>query len=212
MSFINGIAILLPIGITIAIIRFLVSKLNSIVLSPILKIISPVARGVDHVYIAKALIFTLVILTIALIGWGAKILVINRIFSWGEKLLIRVPIMGRIYKAIKQISSAFLGQGKTIFKQVVLVEYPRKGLYSIGFTTGVARGELRETIGATAVNVFIPTTPNPTSGIFLVVPRESVRFLKMSVEEGMKLHISGGSVLPPFEEKKEDVPEQGSER
>jgi len=109
--------------------------------------------------------------------------------------------MGKIYNAVKQISSAFLGQGKTIFKQVVLLEYPRKGLYSLGFTTGVTKGELKYVHQKNSVNVFIPTTPNPTSGMFIVVPKDEIRFLKMSVEDGMKLIVSGGAVSPEFTEE-----------
>ncbi len=199
VNFVNGVVLLLPVAVTAALIRFLVVQLNNIVLNPIARFFAPVSWETQHIYIAKALIFFIVIVTIAVIGWGAKIWFINRMFSLGENLLLKVPVMGRIYNAAKQIFSAFLGQGKTIFKQVVLVEYPRKGLYSIGFTTGTTKGEIREFIGGSGVNVFIPTTPNPTSGIFLVVPKENIRFLKMSVEDGMKLHISGGSVSPSYQ-------------
>ncbi len=196
VNFFNGIVILLPIAVTIALIRFLVVWVNNIVLNPLMKFFAPIAKGPEHVYLAKTIIFLVVIFAVALIGWGAKILVINRVFSLGEQLLLKVPIMGRIYNAAKQIFSSVLGQGKTIFKQVVLVEYPRKGLYSVGFTTGTTKGELKDSIGTSGVNVFIPTTPNPTSGIFLIIPKESIFFLKMSVEEGMKLVVSGGAVSP----------------
>jgi len=198
VGFINGVVILLPAVVTIALIRFLVLKVNTIVLNPIMRLLAPL-RGIgQHVYIAKALIFVTVIVAITMIGWGARIIFLNRLFSLGERILISVPIMGRIYNSAKQIFSAFLGQGKTVFKQVVLVEYPRKGLYSIGFTTGKTSGEIRERIETGGVNVFVPTTPNPTSGVFLVVPKENIRFLKMSVEEGMKMVVSGGSVTPPY--------------
>ena len=138
----------------------------------------------------------MVLCIIVFIGWAARILLIKRLFSWGEKLFIKVPIMGRIYNAVKQISSAFIGHGKTVFKHVVLVEYPRKGLYSIGFTTGDTRGALNDLTGGDSVNVFIATTPNPTSGMFVLIPRTEIRFLEMTVEDGMKLVISGGSVSP----------------
>ena len=140
---------------------------------------------------------------------AAKILVINRTFSFGERVLLNVPIIGRVYKSVKQISSAFIGQGKTIFKQVVLVEYPRKGIYSLGFTTGVSKGEIKDAMGRSSINVFLPTTPNPTSGYFLVIPKDEIRFLKMSVEEGMKLVVSGGSVTPHYitESAEEDIVE-----
>ena len=102
-------------------------------------------------------------------------------------------MFGKIYHAIRQISSAFLGEGKTIFKQVVLFEYPRKGIYSIGFVTGKASGAVQTKSGEEMITVFLPTTPNPTSGIFLLVPKSELRFLKMSVEEGMKMHGLVGS-------------------
>ena len=194
--FANGIVLLLPISITVALVRFLVISLNNMVLEPLLKFFAPIA-GEMNVFIAKPIIFFIVIVAVTAIGWGAKILFINRIFSLGERLVLRVPVMGRIYNAAKQIFSAFFGQGKTVFKQVVMIEYPRKGLYSIGFTTGTSKGELRETLGCVGVNVFVPTTPNPTSGVFLIVPKDDVHFLKMSVEDGMKLVVSGGSVSPP---------------
>jgi len=198
VNFFNGIVLLLPVVVTVGLIRFLVHKLNDIVLSPLAELFAGFIPGVEHIYIAKALIFVVVIFAVASIGYGAKILVISRMFSWGERFLLKVPVMGRIYNAAKQLFSAFLGRGKTIFKQVVLVEYPRKGLYSIGFTTGTTKGELRDSIDQGGVNVFVPTTPNPTSGIFLIVPKESVQFLKMTVEDGMKLVVSGGAVSPPY--------------
>ena len=200
LNFINGIVTLLPIAVTIALVRFLVAQVNNIVLNPIVKFLYPLLKGPGHVYVAKMVVFFSVIFIIALIGWGAKIFFLKRIFSPFEKFLFRIPLMGRIYKAAKEIFSAFLGQGKTIFKQVVLLEYPRKGLYTIGFTTGVCGGEIKESIGANVVNVFVPTTPNPTSGYFLIIPKENITFLKMSVEQGKKLIISGGSVSPSLAE------------
>ncbi len=196
VRFLNGMAILLPVVITVWIIRFLVLIVNNIVLTPFLKLFHMIGDGIQHVYIAKALILVMVLFLIVFIGWAARVLFIKRIFSWSEGVFIKVPIMGRIYNAVKQISSAFIGHGKTIFKSVVLVEYPRKGLYSIGFTTGDTKGKLNAVTGGDSINVFIATTPNPTSGMFIVVPREDIRFLEMSVEDGMKLVVSGGSVSP----------------
>jgi uncharacterized membrane protein len=196
VGFFNGVVILLPAVVTIALIRFLVIKVNTIVLNPIMRMLAALTGTGHNVYLAKTLIFTAVIAAITMIGWGARIIFLNRLFSLGERILIRVPIMGRLYYSAKQIFSAFLGQGKTIFKRVVLVEYPRKGMYAIGFITGDTGGEIRERVDTVSMNVFVPTTPNPTSGVFLVVPVESVHFLSMSVEDGMKMVVSGGSVTP----------------
>ena len=198
VNFINGVVLLLPILVTILLISFLFRQLNNLILDPLMKVLPQIARDTPHVSFAKGIIFLIVIFVVALIGWGARLIFVNRIFSFGEQIFIKVPVMGRIYNAAKQIFSAFFGQGKTVFKQVVLVEYPRKGLYSIGFTTGTTKGELREVLNASSVNVFIPTTPNPTSGMFIIVPKESIKFLKMTIEEGMKMVVSGGSVSPDF--------------
>ena len=196
VSFINGIVILLPLLVTVIIIRFLVLQLNKLVLSPFLKFLSPVTGEIRHAYVGKAAVFLLVIFTIAFVGWAARIIFINRLFTFGERIFIKVPIMGRIYNASKQIFSALIGQGKTVFKKVVMIEYPRKGIYSIGFATGDTRGTLRKNFSSDSVNIFIPTTPNPTSGMYIVMPADEVTVLDMTVEEGMKLVISGGAVFP----------------
>lgn len=199
VDFFNGVVILLPVIVTVFLVKFLVLQVNNIVLNPILRCVTPIFSGFHRVYVAKALIFLIVILAITLIGLGAKILMLKRFFAQGEKLFIKVPILGRIYNAAKQVFSAILGQGKTAFKQVVMIEYPRKGIFSLGFFTGPTMGEISAILKMESINIFVPTTPNPTSGLFLVVPRKDVHFLKMTVEEGMKLIISGGAVSPPHE-------------
>jgi len=197
VDFFNGVVILLPIVVTVFLVKFLILQVNNIVLNPILKCVAPFLSGFHRVYVAKALIFLIVIFAITMIGLGAKILMLKRFFAHGEKLFIKVPILGRIYNAAKQVFSAILGQGKTAFKQVVMIEYPRKGIFSLGFFTGPTIGEINAILKIESINIFVPTTPNPTSGLFLVVPRKDVYFLKMTVEEGMKLIISGGAVSPP---------------
>jgi uncharacterized membrane protein len=200
VNFANGIVLLLPITVTVVVVRFVVIKLNDAVLNPLARFLAPMALEQRHdIIIAKFLVFLAVIMFIAIIGWGAKILFINRIFALGERFLLRVPLMGKLYLFAKQIFDSLLGHGKTIFKQVVLIEYPKEGLYTLAFATGTLKGELKDVVGRSGISVFVPTTPNPTSGFFLVVPRENINFLKMSVEEGMKMVISGGSVVPAEE-------------
>lgn len=200
IAFINGIAIILPVFITVALIRFFVNGLNNLILEPIMGFISPLVSGPVHVYISKTAIFVTVILLVALMGWGVKVIFIKRLFAFGESLLLKLPVMGKVYNGLKQIFSAFLGQGKTVFRQVALIEYPRKGLYSVGFTTGDVKGVVSKELHKEAYNVFVPTTPNPTSGVYLLVPKENLKILDMTVEEGMKMVISGGSVSPLFTE------------
>ncbi len=197
-AFISGIAVILPIAITFIIFRFLFDNINDLILNPLIKSLRPYLADPHALYAAKAGIFVLLIFAVCLIGWGANILVLRRFFGIWERIFLKIPMLGKIYNAVKQIGTAFLGQGKTIFKKVLLIEYPRKGVYSIGFVTGESQGEIQALTKQNVLNVFVPTTPNPTSGVFLLVPQHEVIYLKMTVEEGMKLVISGGAVSPPF--------------
>lgn len=115
----------------------------------------------------------------------------------GEALVGRMPVLRGIYSATKQIFETVLAQKSDAFREVVLVEFPRPGAWSIAFVTGAARGEVAAILtGEEMINVFVPTTPNPTSGYLIFVPRHSVKTLKMSVEDGLKLVVSGGLVVP----------------
>ncbi len=192
VGFVNGIALLTPVIITVLIIRFLVIKLNEIVLNPLIKLFTPLNLAGFEVPLAKTVILLLALLMVAFIGWAARIWVIRKVFTVGERLLIRVPFMGRIYNAVKQVTASFMTQGKVIFKQVVLVEFPRKGMYSVGFITGEVEGELREKMKGNGIKIFVPTAPNPTTGFFMIVAKEELTYLDMSVEEALKLVISGG--------------------
>jgi len=114
-----------------------------------------------------------------------------------ENLLARMPVVRSIYGAVKQIFETVLAQQSSAFRQVVLVEYPRRGIWAIGFVSGSTRGEVQNLTKEDCVNVFLPTTPNPTSGFLLFVPRDDLIVLNMTVEEGIKMVVSGGIVTPP---------------
>ena len=114
----------------------------------------------------------------------------------GERLLSRMPIVRSVYGTLKQIFETVLAQKSRSFREVVLVEYPRRGLSAIGFVTGPTRGEIQARSQEEMVNVFLPTTPNPTSGFLLFVPKTDLIHLDMTIEEGMKMVISGGIVGP----------------
>jgi uncharacterized membrane protein len=118
----------------------------------------------------------------------------------GERLLSRMPVVRSVYGTLKQIFETVLAQKSRSFREVVLVEYPRRGLGAIGFVTGPTRGEIQARSPEEMVNVFLPTTPNPTSGFLLFVPRKDLIPLDMTVEQGMKMVISGGIVGPAAED------------
>ena len=115
----------------------------------------------------------------------------------GESILNRMPVVRTIYGASKQILETVISAQSDAFRDAVLVEYPRRGLWVIGFVTGGTKGEVADHMDENMVNVFIPTTPNPTSGFLLFCPRDEVIYLDMSVEDAVKLVVSGGIVHPP---------------
>ena len=118
----------------------------------------------------------------------------KKLFAIGDYIVTHIPLINRIYRAIHEISEAILSEKREIFKKAVLIEYPRKGLYSVAFFTQDTKGPVQEKLSEDVVSVFLPTTPNPTSGYLLFVPKEDAVDLDMSVEDALKLVISGGSI------------------
>ncbi len=120
----------------------------------------------------------------------------------GENIINKLPVVRSIYNALKQIFQTILGSSSKAFREVVLIQYPRKDLWAVAFITSETKGEVKAKLKNKSVNVFLPTTPNPTSGFLLFVPSKDVIRLKMNVEEGMKLVISGGIITPEVKKKK----------
>ncbi len=203
-NFFAGVAVILPAIVTIVIIRFIIRNLDKSFLRPIAEAVTPyLPQVLDQTffqYLVKGIVLLILLFLIILIGFATRIILVRRFFSFWERLLFKIPLISKIYLGIKEISNAFLGKGRAVFRSVVLIEYPRKGIRSIGFVTGKARGEVRSKTGEDVLNVFVPTTPNPTSGFFLLIPEKDVVYLDMSVEQGMKLVISGGAVSPRYEQ------------
>ncbi len=145
-----------------------------------------------------------------LVGAFAAGFVGRLVVRMSERVLARMPVVRSIYGATKQIFETVLAQSSRAFRDVVLVEYPRRGIWAIGFITGATEGEVQELTEDVVVNVFLPTTPNPTSGFLLFVPKSDLIYLNMSVEEGIKMVVSGGIVTPPdrrpAEQRKVKVP------
>lgn len=115
-----------------------------------------------------------------------------------ERFIQRIPGIGGVYNSVKQIVTTFGTQNKNLFSKVVLVEFPREGIWVIGFLTNKQQGEPQVRIGQESWTIFVPTSPNPTSGFLVVLPKEKIVELDMSVGDGMKMIISGGAVIPPW--------------
>jgi len=138
--------------------------------------------------------FTLLI--ICAIGVFMTHIVGSRVQELWSKAVGRIPIVRGIYGAARQLAEAIFSQQSRNFRQVVMIEYPRKGIYTLGLVTGVTKGEVQERSQERVINVFVPTTPNPTSGWYILVPEKDAVPLDMSVEQAFKLIISGGIVVP----------------
>ena len=110
----------------------------------------------------------------------------------------RFLLFNRIFLALKQISRAFIGSNRALFSYVVLFEWPRKGIYCIGFVMSETEGEVQYKTSENVLSIFLPTTPNPTSGLFMMVPKKDTQRLEMAVEDALKMIISGGAIVPPY--------------
>jgi len=139
----------------------------------------------------------LLLLFITFVGMITTNLIGRKLFSIFQKIITKIPLFNKVYKAIQEISYASLGRGKGLFREVVLVEYPREGLFALAFVTDQTREEISKKLNRPCLNVFIPTSPNPTSGMLVIVPRDKVISLSMTVEEAFKLIVSGGAFTPP---------------
>jgi len=185
-SFMSGLAVIVPLALTLWVLNAILGWVDRLI-APIL-----VSYGLDFPGLG-VLTMTLLIL---LIGLLSRNLVGRLLFRGIDAVIVRIPVARAIYSAVRDLIGAFsLGkQGKT-FREVVLVEYPRKGIYSIGFATNDLSIRT-QSAKKQVVGVYFPHPPNPTSGVMVLVPRRDVRVLDMSVEEGLKLMLSAGIVAP----------------
>ena len=191
--FFTGLLISAPIGATIYITIFIVEFIAGLVpqrFNP--NGLLPEIIG----YEIPGLELIIAFLSFILIGLIFSTLFGKAILGYFDNLITRIPFAGNVYKAIKQITETF-SNADAAYQKVVLIEYPRKDIYAIGFMTGETKGEINDRKKIDMVNVFVPTTPNPTSGFLLFIPKEDAVELDMSVEDAIKLVVSAGMVIPP---------------
>ncbi|MDI6771601.1 MAG: DUF502 domain-containing protein [bacterium] len=186
-----GLLVTLPVGVTVFVLMALFGFLDSL-LGPIFTYL--VGTRIPGLGLAAG------ILLILATGALASNIIGGRVVQLFDGLMMRIPLARIVYSATKQISGALLQQKRGAFKQAVLVEWPRQGLYTVGFVTGETRGEVQQKTAERVVNVFVVTTPNPTTGFLCLVPESQVTPLEMSVEDALKLVISAGIVEPPHAE------------
>ena len=173
-----GLLAIVPIAVTFWIFKLLFTFLDGFA-APILKRIGIEIPGLG-IILTLVIVFLLGLLVTNVLG--------KTLFKWGERILAKLPIVNTIYKTIKQITSAFSGSTVKSFQQVIFMQYPRIGLWTMCFVTNESQNETGEEF----YHVFVPTTPNPTSGVFIIVPKKDVVHPNISVEDGLKAIISGG--------------------
>ena len=193
---------LLPTVITLAVIKWLfgtIAAFTDLLLFFLPKHIThaDAGKGLMYWYWSVAAIVLAVVL-VSLVGLLTRYYIGKRLIEWLDATMLRVPLLNKIYGTIKQVNEAFSTGGKTSFKTVVLVEFPKEGTYSIGFITSEQHAEVQTKTKEKVVCVFVPTTPNPTSGFLILVPEEKVTKLEMSVADGIKYIISLGSISPDY--------------
>lgn len=194
---IAGLLVWLPLGVTVLVVKLLVDMMDRTVL-----LLPPAWRpdalfGVHIPGVGLLLSLLIILLT----GITVANLLGRRMVSLWEGMLARIPLVRTIYSAVKQVVETVLSANGKSFRKVVLVEYPRRGMWCLALQTAERLGELQEKTGAEVVAVFLPTTPNPTSGFVILVPRAEVVELDMSVDDGLKLIISMGVVVPEWPKK-----------
>ena len=202
-AFLTGLLIFLPLGTTVFVLNFLLEMFEM----PAMRFAIEMGLKEESFFFGLQTLLALVgllvgVLSLTFLGFLSNYVLGKFFINSAEKILGRVPFVSTVYRTVKQIVDTFGKENRAVFNQVVMVEYPRKGCYTIGFLTNDAAGETEAVIGRELTTVFVPTTPNPTSGFLLFVPREEVYGMDMSLGEGMKLLISGGAVIPEYDASK----------
>lgn len=209
--FYTGLIALLPVVLTVYIFNWIVGIMmsllgNSFVTIIIKNILLVFVEEGDMDYYFQLLVYFISLVTMiigtCLVGFTLKIVFFAKIIKKAKELFIKIPLIKQVYTTISQIIEVAVSDREKSYQKVVMVEYPRKGIYSIGFLTSEDNFLIGSAIGREekVYNVFIPTSPNPTSGMFIVVPESEVKILDIKIDDAIKLIISGGVILP---EKKE---------
>lgn len=204
-AFFAGLIALSPILVTAFVLNWLVDKIGGNFREFFLFFIPHSALDVEGMRYGGAILFAwnlaamvVAFAQITLLGYLTRYVAARVMFLQTERLMHRVPLIGAIYHSVKQIVETFSSQNRAVFQKVVLLQFPRPGIWAIGFLTSCVAGEAQARTSREIWNVFVPTTPNPTSGFLLMVPRDELIEMDMTIGEGMKLIVSGGAVTPPW--------------
>lgn len=198
-AFLTGLLLLAPLVVTLWALSQIIAVIGGRFSPLFLMVLPEFLRDQPGLMLVWDIIATIiVILLISLLGYVSRHVLGKYILSVGERIMLSIPGVSAVYNTVKQIVDTFSAKQRNIFSKVVLIEFPRKGIWVIGFLTNKAGGEAQARTAEEVWSVFVPTTPNPTSGFLVFVPSRDIVVMDMSVGEGMKLIISGGGVIPPW--------------
>ncbi len=202
-SFLTGLVVVLPVWLTLYLIWTATGWIDGFVLPFIPAGYRPEAllryfMGEDYAYSVRGVGVIVFLVFTVLVGWIARGLIGRSLIAWAERLVDRMPIVRSLYNGLKQIAETVFAQTDQNFEKACLVEYPKEGIWAIGFISTRAKGEIAAKFPEhdDMLSIFLPTTPNPTSGFLLFVPATAVRMLDMKIEDAAKLIISAGLVYP----------------
>lgn len=193
--FLNGLFMLLPVTITFYLFKFAFRLIQSWI-EPLRNIEPEYLRAIPYLEFALALGLIL------LLGLISRNFIFKQLLHYAEKVILKIPLIRPVYNGSKQIVHAFTHNDKASFQQVIFIEFPRKGIYSLGFLTSALKQELAPNEIDTFYNIFIPTTPNPTTGYYIIAKKDDFQLANLTRQEAMSLIISGGIIQP------EGLPEQ----
>lgn len=195
-AFLSGFMLLAPLFVTCWVFLLLFEKIGGI-FRPMLQSFVP-EHFRDYDILWNILATVLAIIAITLLGYLSRYVLGKYFGGLAERFILTIPGVNTVYNTVKQLVATFGTKNRNLFNKVVLVEFPRKGVHTIGFLTSKVQGEAQARAGKELWSVFVPTTPNPTGGYFMLFPKEEIVELDMSVGDGMKFVISGGAVVPPW--------------
>lgn len=198
-AFISGSVLLAPFLVTGWVLFSLLEFIGGGVRDYLLFFLPESIRTNSSLAVIWNILATLIVfLLVTIFGYVSRNMLGRYFAKAAERLVQTIPVVNGIYNTVKQIITTFGTQNRTLFSKVVLVEFPRKGAYTVGFLTSRSQGEIQARAGLELWTVFVPTTPNPTSGYIMLLPKDEIVELEMSVSDGMKLVVSGGSVIPSW--------------
>ena len=194
--FLAGVLVTLPLALTLFLLQFFFVRIDALLSPAVTRLLLYFNAPINPDFRLPGIGLITIIILVFFAGLFTRNIIGRRLVEFGDSILVKIPVFKNIYVGAKQVIQTFGSTNMSAFKRVVMIEYPRPGIWSLAFVTNDSQGGVTKRLGRDMVSIFLPTTPNPTSGFFLMLPVEDITELDISVEEGIKMLISGGLVTP----------------